>query len=256
MPKVTKGKPRNYEIAPGTGIMRFSRARMFGKKAVYIKKKYFKTTKSTKPAKALYVVKKIGGDKNGGERKVLIKKPKSLMDPVQVSTRPKLGENSKKLFKNHPRHLRPSLTPGTVCIILVGPHKGKRVVFLKQLQSGLLLVTGPHKLNGYPLRRINQIYVIATKTKIDLTGVQIPEHLDDKYFSRGKKLNKKATEGDIFSSKKQEYVVSEQRKTDQKLVDKLVMTQIKKSADKSFMKSYLRSLFQLHKNQYPHSMVF
>ncbi len=66
-----------------------------------------------------------------------------------------------------------------------------------------MLVTGPFKLNGCPLRRINQQYVIATSTKIDVSNVKLPENVDDAFFNRIKDKKQKPTEGEIFEVKKE-----------------------------------------------------
>ncbi|PHT70804.1 60S ribosomal protein L6 [Capsicum annuum] len=69
--------------------------------------------------------------------------------------------------------------------------EGRRVVFFKQLVgSGLLLVSGTLKVNGVSLRRVNQAYVIATSTKVDVSGVNV-DKIDDKYFAKEVKKKEK-----------------------------------------------------------------
>merc|ERR1712168_333581 len=209
-----------------------------------------KTIKKHEPAMK---IKEIKGDNNGGKRLV---RTNRLPRHYQTSEGPQKLKSRKNCFSEHKRRLRTSITPGTVLILLAGRHKGKRVVFLKQLASGLLLVTGPYHLNGCPLRRINQIYVIATKTKLDVKGVKVPDRVNDEYFRRQKAKKSKNTEGDIFNTKKGVYSVSEERKEDQAAVDRQILDVIKKCPEKKLMFGYLGAMFSLSNKQYPHKMVF
>jgi len=251
------GHRRNYMLP--SGVMRFSQSRMYKKHMLWkkMKKPTPQEEKSPKKEKVVFIKKDIGGDKNGGHRMVRVKK---LPQYYTVNPSPPKRDIRRACFSRHTHKIRKTLTPGTVCIVLAGRHKGKHVVFLKQLRrTGLLLVTGPHKLNGVPLRRVNQIFVIATKTKIDVSGVKVPEHIKDKYFKRQKpkKSKKRKTEGDIFETKKKAtYEITEQRKKDQIEVDKQLMEVITKRPDKKAMMGYLKSYFRLNNGTYPHRMVF
>merc|ERR1712216_532542 len=108
-------------------------------------------------------------------------------------------------------------TPGTVCILLSGRFRGKRVIFLKQLEGGLMLVTGPHGVNGVPLRRVNQAYVIATKTKVSLAGLKT-DAVTDAFFAREKGS--------------------------------------KEASEKTVSAKYLKARFSLTSGMKPHEMVF
>ncbi|CAI2736437.1 unnamed protein product [Schistosoma spindalis] len=168
----------------------------------------------------------------------------------------KLRLRKTKCFSQHVRKIRSSIQPGTILILLAGPHKGKRVVFLKALKSGLLLVTGPFKYNGVPLRRVNQCYVIATSTRINISELEIPKHIDDEYFRRADLKEHKTEAEKLFSTETKKYTVSDTRKEDQKVVDNQIRASIKSHPDSKILHAYLRSLFSLGKRDYPHKMIF
>ena len=108
-----------------------------------------------------------------------------------------------------PTRLSKKIVPGSVLILLTGRFKGRRVVFLKQLKSGLLLITGPYKVNGVPLKRINQAYVIATSTvvKVDANGFK---NIEDAFFAKSKAKKPKTGENQFFE--RQTEVTSEEKK--------------------------------------------
>ncbi|RFU24517.1 hypothetical protein B7463_g11824, partial [Scytalidium lignicola] len=156
-----------------------------------------------------------------------------------------------------PHTPRPSLTPGTVLILLAGRFRGKRVILLKNLSQGVLLVTGPFKVNGVPLRRVNSRYVIATSYKIDISGIdqkKVDEVAEPSYFAREAGETKKG-EAAFFAQgeKPEKKKPSSTRAADQKAIDKTLLATIKKEP---MLVSYLASSFSLRKGDRPHEMVW
>merc|ERR1711916_283383 len=136
------------------------------------------------------------------------------------------------------------MQPGTVLILLAGRFRGKRVVYLKQLSSGLLLVSGPYTINGVPLRRVNQSYCIATSTVVPgVNDVSAVQDIDDDFFSRS---NDVESEDNVV-------VVNDTRRAKQQQVDSALQSAI---SNVDQLQAYLSSKFSLKNGDRPHTMKF
>ncbi|KAM7486033.1 hypothetical protein LguiA_002042 [Lonicera macranthoides] len=184
--------------------------------------------------------------KNGGN---FPKHDKKLANaaPAEKQTKFYPADDVKKPLVN--RQKPNPLSP--VLIILASRFKGKRVAFMKQLTSWLLLITGTFKINGVPLRQVNQSYLIATSTKVDLSGLNVNK-LDDKYFAKhvGKKKKNNKGERDFFEAEKEEKnVLPTEKKDDQEIVDACLLKSIEALPD---LKTNLAARFSLKAGMKPH----
>merc|ERR1712000_514003 len=213
---------RNSDVSPYIG--KLSRSKLYSKKGLY--KREHKAAAPSDKAEA---------------------KEETAYYPADDVRKPKASRKSLK-----PTKLRASICPGTVLILLAGRFRGKRVVCLKQLPSGLLLVTGPHKVNGVPLRRVNQAYVIATSTKVDISGVKIPEKINDAYFAKSKDKKTKS-EKEFFNTEDKKRPRDAGRVADQKAVDDSLTAAIKAVPK---LDLYLKARFSLTSGQFPHELKF
>jgi large subunit ribosomal protein L6e len=163
--------------------------------------------------------------------------------------------NLKQHFKRKsklpkPTHIQHALQPGQIVILLSGRFRGKRVVYLKKLDSGLLLVTGPYKYNGVPLKRVNQAYVLPTSTKVNLADVA--KDVTDELFKRVE--IKRESEKDFFeepATKKGR--ITDDRKNAQVKVDSEVIKAVNAVPE---LNKYLKFRFALKNGDKPHLMKF
>lgn len=163
------------------------------------------------------------------------------------------ADDSKRVNKRHTPGVakdRKNLVPGQVLILLTGRFRGKRVVFLKHLKSGLLLVTGPYKVNGVPLKRVNSVYTLSTSTKVDVSGVDV-KSVEDATFAKEAKAPAKKSQK-FFAADAPKNTLNAARKDLQKKVDGAILSKMKDT----MVKKYLNARFSLTKNDAPHDMKF
>merc|ERR1719313_904387 len=180
-----------------------------------------------------------------------IAKPEEKIGKYYSAEDKKVKLNNNKAT-NKQTKLKASLVPGAVIILLAGRFKGRRAVFLKQLDSGLLLITGPFKVNGIPLRRVPQSYVIGTSTTVDISGVEVPAEVSDAMFKKPKSSKKKSEDGP-FAAEEESKPLDDAAKALQQKVDAQIISAIEKE---ELLKPYLKSKFSLSRGQYPHQMSF
>lgn len=166
--------------------------------------------------------------------------------------------NAKTHFKRKttaPRapRARTNIAPGQILILLSGRFRGRRVVFLRTLKSGLLLVTGPYKLNGVPLKRVNAAYVIPTRTKVNLGNVPTLDSVNDAFFKKVevKKDGKAAAFFEDPKAKKER--ITENRRNAQNNVDTEILKAVKAVPQ---LNAYLSNRFALKNGDRPHAMTF
>jgi large subunit ribosomal protein L6e len=195
-------------------------------------------------------------EKNGGKWPVTAKAVKAA-EPAAKAPKFYPAEDAprplhKKKTRGGAAGLRASITPGTVLILLAGRFKGKRVVFLKQLPSGLLLITGPYSVNGVPARRVNAAFVIATSTRVAVEGVNTDVYTDAFFAKPAKDRSKSASAEAFFAApgaEKKELpagYVAAQAALDAALKGKMSEETL----------GYLNTRFALRAGDKPHAMRF
>jgi large subunit ribosomal protein L6e len=160
------------------------------------------------------------------------------------------------------------VAPGTVAILLAGKYRGRHAVVLKQLEkSGALVISGPYKYNGIPIRRVNPRYVIATSTKVALSGVdaKVLDKVDAKLFQRKLRAKGSKSAGGFLGTGKEARAkaaaagkkkIPDERVALQKQVDAGIIASIKKDARAKLLPGYLRSVFTIKPGDAPHRMKF
>lgn len=115
---------------------------------------------------------------------------------------------------------------------------------------------GPFTVNGVPLRRVNQAYVIATKTKVALGALDLSGATDKLLAAKEERASKakalKANKSESFYT-----LQSESKKKDASAERKALQTKVDGAIKLTpELTAYLKARFSLTNGQRPHAMTF
>ena len=124
------------------------------------------------------------------------------------------------------------------------------------LWNMLISFVGPYSLNGVPLRRVNQRYVIATSTSVALDGkIRVnPSSSLDVFVAVG--VDVSSIDDALFARSKKEEEgagIDPARATAQATIDAALVTNIKKT---EMLSAYMQAKFTLGKYDRPHLLKF
>ncbi|RHW69147.1 60S ribosomal protein L6 [Trypanosoma brucei equiperdum] len=124
------------------------------------------------------------------------------------------------------------------------------------------------KYSGVPIRRIDSRYIIATSTRVDLTGVDTSA-ITPEIFKREKKEKRVKSEGEFMGDKDKKKAESKAKKTSkaapkgtvsderaqlQNAIDTALIQAIKKDPLGKEMAGYLHSVFTIKPGDAPHRL--
>jgi large subunit ribosomal protein L6e len=191
------------------------------------------------------------------------------------------GKKSKYVRKARPvaGANKRSVAPGTVAIMLAGKYRGRHCVVLKSLEhsakkngkdqkcgTSSLVVSGPFKYNGIPVRRVNPRYIIATSTKVNIGNLDGLNEVTNATFKRAKSAKKAKSAKSFMSTKKGRADAQAKlnagkkapadRVALQKRIDAGLIKAIKADANGKLLPGYLKSVFCIKPGDQPHRMKF
>ncbi|KMV65703.1 ribosomal protein L14E/L6E/L27E [Encephalitozoon cuniculi EcunIII-L] len=139
---------------------------------------------------------------------------------------PRFVEKYKARTARKPRVRRTDLVKGMVVVVLEGVFASRRVVYLKGLEDNIALCAGPKSINGIPLFRIDERYLLATSTVLDL-------NMDIDIDGKDTVL----TERDVYAVPMDVEMTDAERKIDEEIA--------KAARRVEYMKSYLSEPFEI-----------